>query len=81
MREHERARKWLERNELTQRELAERTGYTAMSINWFLKGFNPPRNGQKGAPISEWVWQRWKRTCGDVDAEMHGRRKGEKFDW
>lgn len=81
MREQDKARKWLAKNGLTQRELAVRTGYTALTVNWALKGINPPRNGTSKQPIAPWVWQRFKATCGDVDAEINGRKAGEKFEW
>ena len=75
------ARAWLTALGLTQRELARRTGYAPETINWFLKGMTPPaRNGEDRA-IKPWVWLRWKRACGDVAAEIGGRKKGEVFGW
>jgi len=84
--EYEAARVWRERNGLTTEQLAGLIGYTKISIYWFERGTTPPnRNAASGNPsdrrIKPWVWQRFKRACGDLDAELHGRRKGKVFDW
>lgn len=86
MKEHEKARAWRIRIKLKPEELAERIGYTRMSIYWFERGQTPPnRNAKSGnaadREVKPWIWQRYKRACGDLDAEMFGRKKGVRFDW
>lgn len=86
MEEHEKARAWRIRINLKPEELAERIGYTRMSIYWFERGQTPPnRNAKSGnasdREIKPWVWERYRRACGDLDAEMFGRKKGVRFDW
>lgn len=86
MKEHERAKAWARRLELTQAQVAERTGYAPGAVFWFFAGKTPPqRNAKSGngedREIKEWVWKRFKRACGDVDAEINGRKQGERFDW
>lgn len=71
---------------LTQDQLAQATGYTAISIYWFERGETPPqRNAKGGNPenrdIKDWVFLRYQNACGNVDAEMFGRKQGEKFKW
>lgn len=80
------ARTWRERNGLTTERLAELVGYTRMSIYWFERGVTPPnRNAKSGnakdREIKPWVWQRYRRACGDIDAVMNGREKGQEFKW
>lgn len=84
--EHKAARAWRERVGLSAAELADKVGYTRMSIYWFERGETPPnRNSKSGnaadRSIKPWVWQRYRRACGDVDAEMFGREKGQEFKW
>lgn len=84
--EHKKARAWRERLGLTPEQLATQLGYTRMSIYWFERGETPPnRNAKSGnagdRSIKPWIWQRYKRTCGDLDAELFGRKKGSKFEW
>jgi transcriptional regulator with XRE-family HTH domain len=86
MSEHEQARAWRERIGLTAEQLADRTGYTRQAIYWFERGETPPmRNAKSGNAADRrhkpWVWLRYKRACGDVDAEMFGRKKGAAFSW
>ena len=83
MQEHEKARRWRESRNLSLAQLADLTGYTALSLRWFEKGMTPPKRREKsGRPddrrISEWVWQRYKRACEGVD---HQLRTGRRFDW
>lgn len=71
---------------MNQFELAEHIGYTRMSIYWFERGETPPlRNAKSGnendRAIKPWIWQRYRRTCGDLDAELRGRKKGARFAW
>jgi hypothetical protein len=83
--EHTRAAAWAERCQLDTSTLATATGYAAVTIYWFLRGEVPvERNAKSGGTsrrIKPWVWQRFKRACGDVDAEIHGRTAGQQFDW
>lgn len=86
MTEHKRAKAWRERTGLTPDQLAEHIGYTRMSIYWFERGETPPNRNAKSGNANDrahkpWVWLRYKRACGDLDAEMFGRRKGARFDW
>jgi len=83
--EHQRAAAWAERNQLDTDKLATVTGYSAITIYWFFRGETPPlRNAKSGSAsrrIKPWVWLRFKRACGDVDATTHGRQPGRQFDW
>lgn len=86
MREHAKAKAWAARHGFTQKEVADLTGYAPGAVFWFFKGLTPPqRNAKSGneadRQIKPWVWMRFKRACGDVDAEINGRKKGERFDW
>lgn len=86
LKEHQKAKAWRERLEMSPEELAEKVGYTRMSIYWFERGETPPnRNAKSGnaadRQIKPWVMQRYRRACGDLDAEMRGRKKGVKFEW
>lgn len=82
----QKATAWRIRLGFTAAELAERTGYTEITIYWFERGETPPKRNAKGGnsddrAIKPWVWCRWQRACGDVDAEINGRKAGEKFKW
>jgi hypothetical protein len=81
--EPEQAKAWRERLGLTQQQLAEVTGYSRESVHWFEKGCRPPRPKQDtgGTPHEPWVFLRYKRACGDLDAELNGREKGRVFAW
>jgi len=86
MTRHEKARAWREKLGYSQKDLERATGYSENSIYWFERGCTPPkRNSKAGDPadreIKEWVFQRYMRACGDVDAEIRGRLPGEKFKW
>ena len=82
--EHARASQWAEANGFTgtagRERLSELTGYSGLSIWWFFKGQVPPSRGAKRKP-KPWVWLRFKRACGDIDAEIRGRKAGSRFDW
>ena len=83
---YQKAKAWRIRLGLTTEQLADATGYTAITIYWFERGITPPqRNAKSGNNADrahkDWVWTRYMRACGDVDAEMLGRKKGEKFAW
>jgi transcriptional regulator with XRE-family HTH domain len=86
MTRHAKAKAWRLRLGLTSEQLEKLTGYTAITIYWFERGETPPRRNDKGGNandrrIKDWVFQRYERACGDVDAEINGRVKGEKFKW
>lgn len=83
---HQKARAWRVRLGLTQEQLQELTGFTAITIYWFERGETPPRRNAKGGDaddraIKPWVWLRWQNACGNVDAEINGRQPGQKFRW
>lgn len=83
---HAKAKAWRLRLGLTTEQLEQLTGYTAITIYWFERGETPPKRNAKGGNANdrahkEWVWLRYQRACGDVDAEINGRVKGEKFKW
>lgn len=83
---HAKAKAWRLRLGLAPDQLERLTGYTAITIYWFERGETPPRRNAKGGNETdrehkEWVWLRYQRACGDVDAEINGRVKGEKFKW
>lgn len=78
MTEHERARKWRERLNLTRKQLAQATGYSQEAIYWFEEGATPPGRTQKKRGEIQWyVWLRYKRACEGVDSEL----RGGKFKW
>lgn len=83
MTEPDQAKIWRERMGFTQQSLSELTGYSTASIHFFERGCKPPRPGQNeaGEAIEAWVFLRYKRACGDVDAEINGRQKGRSFSW
>jgi len=81
LKEHVKASDWRIRHELSQKELGERIGYNRTTISWFEIGRNAPTPNRKGTRIKAEVWQRYKRACGDLDAELNGRKAGERFDW
>lgn len=77
--EHQRARAWRELHNLTPDQLAELTGYSRQAIYWFERGYAPPRSIRgkhtEDEPIKPWVWQRYKRACQGVHAELVGQKK------
>lgn len=86
MTEYQKARAWREHLGLSPQQLAEHTGYTRQSIYWFERGETPPsRNAKSGnaddRTIKPWVFQRYRRACGDLDAQLRGRKKGKEFAW
>ena len=86
MKRHEKAKAWRIKRGLTPEQLETATGYSAIAIYWFERGETPPQRNAKGGnasnrEIKEWVWKRWERACGDVDAEIVGRKKGQAFAW
>lgn len=85
MTEYEKLRRWRERLGLSHEELAAKLGYSRECIYWHERGITPPRNfknaNRTDRSIDPVVWQRFKRTCGDLDAETYGRKPGGKFKW
>lgn len=67
------ARAWRKRLGLDVPRLAELTGYSPEAI-WLLER---GKNSQ-GAPVSAFVWQRFRNCCAGVDAQI---RSGVAFDW
>jgi hypothetical protein len=58
---------------LSHDQLAELTGYSSRAIYAFEQGTNG-----RGKPHKAWAWQRYRRACQGVDAELIGRRR---FNW
>jgi transcriptional regulator with XRE-family HTH domain len=86
MTRYAKAKAWRLRLGLTPEQLEKLTGYATVTIYWFERGETPPRRNTKGGNtndrrIKEWVWLRYQRACGDVDAEINGRQPGKKFAW
>lgn len=82
-----RAREWRLRNELTPQQLADAIGFSPEIVyrherlaGFDVEGAGRPRLHEEKAP-KPWVWLRYKRACGDLDAELHGRKKGSTFQW
>lgn len=91
--EHDLARIWREtiqwrdhkgepQTGMSQRELADRAGWSQSTVFWMEKGTGAPRRGKDGRQIATkldpWAWRRYKYTCAGLDAEL---RSGNKFDW
>lgn len=78
--EFERAKEWRIRMGYSPRTLGPLIGTTFATIYSFERGKANALAKSKLAPTEE-VWLRYKRSCGDLDAEMNGRKKGVAFDW
>ena len=78
MTEHEQAKAWMEKRELSVERLSKLTGYGHRSIYWMLRGMAPPNAVRPARPISEAVWQRFKIACAGVDAQIRAKNR---FDW
>lgn len=82
--EHIKAREWRKRLGLSYAELADLTGYSAVTIRWMEKGLTPPRSAahitgkHKSKPVNYFVWQRFKLCCAGVAAQLQSRNK---FEW
>lgn len=74
--ERQRAKHWRESHGWTFDALAELTGFGPRIIRWYEIGLDT-----RNLPLKPWLWHRYKRICGDIDAEIHGRKKGKAFDW
>lgn len=79
MREHDKAKRWRTRRGLTIAQLAEMTGYGVRACNWMERGLSPPNaTRSKPAAVAPWVWQRYKRACAGVEAQL---QSGKPFNW
>lgn len=72
------AKAWRLKLELNPTQLSEALGYSIESIYLNERGAVP--KGRKHQ-IQPWTWLRYKRACGDLDAELNGRKKGRVFEW
>lgn len=75
-----RARQWRESLNLSTTQLGDHVGLSRLAIDYYEKGHMPPK-ADKVAPIPDRIWFRYKRLCGDLDAQVNGRKKGEAFRW
>jgi transcriptional regulator with XRE-family HTH domain len=73
MNEQDRARKWRESLELTQRELGDSLGWTREAICMFECNIT-----SSGLEVSDWAWKRYKMACAGLDAQLKGDKK---FNW
>jgi len=73
--QHERARAWREKLDLTRDQLSELTGYSVPAILKFEAGF---RNQKRSDSHSEWAWQRYRMACAGAAAQV---KTGRVFDW
>jgi len=79
MKEHERVRLWMAKYGIDVAELAQLTGYSTQALYWMIRGLAPPnRTRKKPGSIQPWIWQRFKRCCQGVDAEL---RTKKEFNW
>lgn len=70
--EHERARRWRARIVLLKvGQLAELAGYSWGQIYKY----------ERGDPVSDEAWNRYKLCCAAVHAQLRGWTKGRQFDW
>lgn len=87
MNEYTKAREWRIRNKLSVDQLSAAIGYAPEVIYAHERHGSPPSEGRgrprsrKVKPPTEFAWLRYKRVCGDLDAEMRGRKKGNVFSW
>lgn len=85
MTEHQKAKAWRERHDLSPAELSPLIGYSVSSIYWLEEGKTPPRTykgkrspERKGRAIHPTVWLRYKAACAGIDAWLKDKRR---FDW
>lgn len=78
MTEHLQAQAWRRKHNLTPQQLSALTGYSTISIYWFERGETPPGRGNNSRAPKEWVWNRYKKACAGVEAEL---RSGKEFKW
>lgn len=74
------ARLWRESLNLSTAELGAHIGLSRLAIDYYEKGTMPPKAG-KLPVVQERIWFRYRRLCGDLDAQVRGRKKGEQFQW
>jgi transcriptional regulator with XRE-family HTH domain len=75
LKEHECAKAWRERHNLTLENLSELTGYSVVAIRKFETG---SRNVKKGEQHSPWVKQRYRMACAGAEQQL---RSGKEFAW
>lgn len=81
-----RAREWRMRNSLTPQQLSDAIGFSPEMVYKHERIGHPegavgrPRQHEATIP-KDWAWLRYKRACGDLDAELNGREKGRVFEW
>lgn len=79
MNEYQKARAWAEKHDLSAQQVADLTGYGVRAVHWFWSGQSPPNGTRaKAGKISPWVFQRFKRACQGVDAQLRSRKE---FNW
>lgn len=85
--EHDKARAWRERLGLSYDQLADLSGYAAVTIRCYEKGLTPPRTRKHVAGEAQtaekrqipWPnWMRYKLVCAAVEAQI---TSGKKFEW
>lgn len=76
--EFQKAKAWRVRIDLSVQQLSDAIGFSPEAVYLFERGAVPPGRTK---PIQPWTWLRYKRACGDLDAELFGRKKGETFQW
>ena len=76
--EFARAKAWREKLGMTPQQLGDALGYSIETIYLMERGAVPKGRTK---PIQPWTWLRYKRACGDLDAELNGRKKGRVFGW
>lgn len=82
--EHIKAKEWRERLQLSYDQLADLTGYSALTIRWMEKGVTPPRTArhiagkQKSKPINWFVFKRYKMACSAAERQLASKRE---FNW
>lgn len=76
--EHEKARTWRVRHELTPQRMSDLIGYSIEAIYAMERGEAPAGKGVKRGPVRSNVWRRYKCACAAVDAHL---RLAHNFDW
>lgn len=75
MKQHESAKAWRLRRNLSLEELSELTGYSVVAIRKFEAGARHVRNNEQH---SEWVWQRYRMACSGAERQL---KSGREFVW
>jgi DNA-binding XRE family transcriptional regulator len=76
MSEHLKAKRWRERFNLSRDQLAELTGYSAVSIWWYERGETPPDSSGHRYAVDPNVWRRYRLCCAAVAHQLQ-----ESFTW